>query len=189
MLIKLKSPSDTTIYIPGLNKVKRNDNMIDKISNFVETVRLEMTQGDGSPMVQPGTSCDDGLSPQAREALDTSNKLILDSERLKMTVNPPRGKDYVNTNYEQDYTSQLCITSQGEGQGDGTMVFPTTQCLPTVDKGNDDNFFYLTCHIEPNLRSKIEKGEFVNLDKLLPKNKFPHRLGKTIKWRLSTGMV
>ena len=35
---KIKSPSDTTIYIPGLNKVQRNDNMIDKISNFVETV-------------------------------------------------------------------------------------------------------------------------------------------------------
>ena len=178
---KIKSPSDTTIYAPGLNKLQRNDNMIDKISNFVETVRLEMTQGDRSPMVQrdepqPGTSRDDDLSPQAREALDTSNRLILDSERLKATVNLPRGKDYVNTSYERNYDNQAPITGKSNGQGDGTLVFPASQCLPTMDKDNDDDFFHLTCHIEPNLRSKIEKGEFVVLDKLLPKNHLSHKL-------------
>ena len=36
---------------------------------------------------------------------------------------------------------------------------------------SDDDFFHLTCHIEPNLIHKIEKGEFVELEKLLPKDK------------------
>ena len=31
------------------------------------------------------------------------------------------------------------------------------------------NFFNVTCHIDSNLRAKIAKGEFVELDKLLPK--------------------
>ena len=36
---------------------------------------------------------------------------------------------------------------------------------------SDDDFFHLTCHIEPSLIHKIEKGEFVELEKLLPKEK------------------
>ena len=36
---------------------------------------------------------------------------------------------------------------------------------------SDDDFFHLTCHIEPSLIHKIEKGEFVELEKLLPKDK------------------
>ena len=32
-------------------------------------------------------------------------------------------------------------------------------------------FFHLMCHIDPNLIHKIEKGEFVELEKLLPKDK------------------
>ena len=40
----------------------------------------------------------------------------------------------------------------------------------------DDDFFHLTCHIEPALRQKIEKGEFVDLEKLLPKDRFPHKM-------------
>ena len=35
----------------------------------------------------------------------------------------------------------------------------------------DDNFFHLTCHIDPELQLKIEKGIYVDLDKLLPKDK------------------
>ena len=38
----VKSPSDTTIYSPGLRKVNRQDvSLIEKISNFVESIRLE----------------------------------------------------------------------------------------------------------------------------------------------------
>ena len=42
----------------------------------------------------------------------------------------------------------------------------------TIGHGiSDDDFFHLTCHIDPNLIQKIEAGEFVDLDKLLPKDK------------------
>ena len=36
---------------------------------------------------------------------------------------------------------------------------------------NDDDFFHVSCHIDPLLRAKIEHGEFIELDKLLPKPK------------------
>ena len=47
-----------------------------------------------------------------------------------------------------------------------------TQGLIDIAKGvSDDDFLHLTCHIEPSLIHKIEKGEFVELEKLLPKDK------------------
>ena len=52
VLNKIKSPSDTTIYAPGLNKQcqfandTNNTNMIQRISNFVENVRLENATGE-----------------------------------------------------------------------------------------------------------------------------------------------
>ena len=44
---------------------------------------------------------------------------------------------------------------------------------------SDDDFFHLTCHINPNLIQKIENGEFVDLDKLLPKDKLS-RVGTSV---------
>ena len=35
---------------------------------------------------------------------------------------------------------------------------------------NDDDFFHITCHIDPSLRIKIQRGEFIDLEKLLSKD-------------------
>ena len=44
--------------------------------------------------------------------------------------------------------------------------------IPNIGSGvSDDDFFHLTCHIDPSLIHKIEKGEFIELEKLLPKDK------------------
>ena len=36
---------------------------------------------------------------------------------------------------------------------------------------NDDDFFHMTCHVDPTLKVKTERGESVELDKLLPKDR------------------
>ena len=41
-----------------------------------------------------------------------------------------------------------------------------------LSSNEDDDFFHLTCHVDPALRSKIEQGAFVDLSKLLPKTRF-----------------
>ena len=41
----------------------------------------------------------------------------------------------------------------------------------------DDEFFHITSQIEPNMRIKIERGEFVELERLLPKDKSFGRSG------------
>ena len=46
------------------------------------------------------------------------------------------------------------------------------QILPDIGQGvSDDDFFHLICFTEPSLIHKIEKGEFVELEKLLPKDR------------------
>ena len=50
--------------------------------------------------------------------------------------------------------------------------------FPNIGSGvSDDDFFHLTCHIEPSLIHKIENGEFVELEKLLPKDKYAKNVG------------
>ena len=52
------------------------------------------------------------------------------------------------------------------------VAVPTGMVNPLVNLDNDDNFFHVTCHIEETLKSKIERGEYVDLERLLPKDKW-----------------
>ena len=36
---------------------------------------------------------------------------------------------------------------------------------------SDDHFFHVTCHLDPQLKQKIRRGEFMELERLLPKDK------------------
>ena len=38
-------------------------------------------------------------------------------------------------------------------------------------QNDDDQFFHLTCHIEQGMKDKISRGEYVDLEKLLPKSR------------------
>ena len=49
-----------------------------------------------------------------------------------------------------------------------TNVNQQTNCSGITD----DEFFHLTCHVDPNTKAKIEKGEFIKLEKLLVKDRF-----------------
>ena len=40
-----------------------------------------------------------------------------------------------------------------------------------LDDDNDDEFFHLTCHVDNAMKDKIERGCFVDLEKLIPKKK------------------
>ena len=47
---------------------------------------------------------------------------------------------------------------------------------------SDDNFFHLSCHVDSTLMKKIEKGEFVELEKLLPKDKKRESEENHLEW-------
>ena len=137
-----KSPSDTTIYRLGLNResVKESNEIINRISNFVEDIRIGASKG-GTPVddhrktrpIEPSTSHEDDK--------DLADKIVLDVERSKARIQPPKGR------------SSLEFHKFMQNSDD------------------DDEFFHVTCHIDKNLRGKIAHGEFVDLEKLLPKDR------------------
>ena len=88
-----------------------------------------------------------------REAKERANKVIIEAEQFKAMIEQPKGK-YLNVN---------SLDSNIANKGENDKVPQSMDC--------DDDFFHLTCHIDPNLKTKIEKGEFVELDKLLPRDR------------------
>ena len=168
---QIKSPSDTTIYAPALAKgtsvspllLQRIQNshstersgkiggqspdIIDQISNFVENMRIR-SEADRGTDHTPGRrreSPDDRLEEDPR-ALAT--EAIVEAEKFRANINTPKGNDNLNDSLKQIADS-----------------------LAKLVGDSDDEFFHVTCHIENGLKQRIEKGEFVDLDKLLPKNR------------------
>ena len=113
--------------------------------------------------------------------------MILEAEKFR--ANLP-GKFQLNSEHQIGNKETLMghtVVNSGEIDGNKGIF--------DIGRGvSDDDFFHLTCHIEPSLIHKIEKGEFVELEKLLPKDKFGkpdegrmewvHRDGGVLFWCL-----
>ena len=197
----IKSPSDTTIYVPALCKqvqqatnniasqlrndpdrevlgtgrananftqamvsdaINRNNQQINQqVSSFVEAVRAEQ---------------DNGKDTSERTDDTEAEQYVLQAEKFKATIVPPGQSSHSNMLNDQFYATQP------QAHCSNTNLQPQVHCpdldlnngtiIPEIGKGvSDDDFFHLTCFIEPSLIHKIEKGEFVELDKLLPKDR------------------
>ena len=168
----MKFPSDTTIYTPALARMpEKTGNSIpgghqlgteyvENIANFVEHMqhqqevkereerqRPEMStrdpgQDNHNPQPSTSTSREDGEYDRHSEAKRASDKLIIDAEIFRVSVEKPSGKDR---------ESEQCFVQ---------LINP------------DDEFFHLTCHIDKHLIEKVQKGQFVELEKLLPGDRF-----------------
>ena len=94
-----------------------------------------------------------------KEAQLRTERTILEAEKFRSRVEPPG--------------NEIFLQDIGTGSVEGKSGNNTnTLNMLNIGSGvSDDDFFHLTCHIDPNLIHKIEKGEFVELEKLLPKDK------------------
>ena len=133
-----------------------SDEVIDKISTFVDSMWLESARKSNkkdrqrSQSSHSGESDDvDDQSPPPRRherdevAREVTDRIILESEKFKAQLVAPKGMP--------------------------SKIDSNIELLRKLD--NDDDFFHTSCHIEPGLRKKIEQGEFIDLDKLLPSDK------------------
>ena len=165
-----KSPSDSTLYTPALKKGVEVNGIIDRISNFVETIRLESEGSNrkNSPSVksvvrtpqqsgkkvsqhQAEPHCshqlDDDLPDRSDPVKEKVNQIILNAEKMKANLVAPKG-DYNNLPFEINSDIQL---------------------LRQLD--SDEDFSQISCHVDSSLKLKIERGEFVDLEKLIPKDR------------------
>ena len=129
--------------VQSQSPIKMNANMLDRISNFVESIRLERRQD------QPGTSSDSDHPssqveiPGLNLAKNKAKNAILEVEKFCASIKAPKGM----------------LAGDGKGFIYGRQVGQSGL--------SDDDFFHLTCHIEDGLKQKMECGEYVDLEKLI----------------------
>ena len=166
----VKSPSDTTIYALALKLIPGKDKeteLIDKISNFVESVIIEQLASPRPtectakntperrverPQPQPGCSSTVTV-PGYKKANQRADNYPLEAEKFKVTVATP-GITCTDDNPVQFY---------GKTPLDNPMLNGCGM--------SDDEFFHLTCHIDKGMCEKIERGEYIELEKLLLKER------------------
>ena len=143
---QIKSPLDTTIYAPALVKSPvQNQNNL-QVNDMISEFVDNMRMEHSQD-----------LQERERQRASTSDVV----PRLE------EAKDHNDKAILETEKFKATISNPGMGE----ML-----SFPSIGSGvSDDDFFHLTCHIDPNLIHKIEKGEFVELEKLLPKDK----IGKT----------
>ena len=166
----VKSPSDTTLYKPAFKLVDTEQNsetnrflieqqrmesdqqqpdVINEISNFVDAMRV---QHDSHEQDQRAVVLQQKENDELKEAMDRANKSVIEAEKFKATLAEPKDRSNV---------SQMI----------GNILEAQEHPIMVTENLSDDDFFHLTCHIDSTLRSKIEKGEYVDLEKLLPKER------------------
>ena len=135
-----------------------NTNVMQKISDVVDQMRIEHDD-DCTP--QPRSMVN---APGFEEVQRRVDQTIIQAEKFKVTVEKPSpGMTVV------PFDISVIENNQKQKQHN---VSPVLLAHNVVGTGlSDDDFFHQTCHIDSNLRSKISKGEFVDLDKLLPKDR------------------
>ena len=79
--------------------------------------------------------------------------MILDAKKFKASVAQLKGNDL-----------ELCPSALDNN-------VEINQLIKTLLDNTDDDFFHLTCHVDQAIKQKIELGQFMDLDHLLPKSR------------------
>ena len=164
---RIKSPSDTTLYTPGLRKlpekevpIDNNKAVIDQISDFVDNIRVSQkinevaARPNSSQRISMSTPKKKQMEVETEDARNIADRMVLEAERFKASIAPP-GNENLYLNRQQAFA--------GVTNDRNTLL-------------DDDKFFHITCHVDPVLCAKIERGKFVELEKLLSHDKFQGRV-------------
>ena len=179
MVVRLQPKQINThveMEVPIQNSVESEEllvNVDNIVSDFVDSVRIEQRREEIADLQEKerrraSVGKDNAEIEDARTRAD---KAVVEAEKFRANIAAP------------DPSLNLNLSGHGEihrNQVETLMLTQPVSCsnnlssniIPNIGVGvSDDNFFHLTCHIDPNLIHKIEKGEFVELEKLLPKDK------------------
>ena len=150
--------------------IEQTNQDLNIVSDFVIAIRLNQHPEDNGMERRRS----DVLAANLDQAQARADKAIIEAEKFRATTEPPGRSNYDKQNlalveagqttaYVNDKLDKLS-GNQLDNRGLSVML--------DIGSGiSDDDFFHLTCHIEPSLIYKIKKGEPVELKKLLPKDK------------------
>ena len=184
----IRMPINKEILNDELVAIEMEKNELDviaKISNFVDTMQVQHDEERGRNQnstedlnePQPGPSSVvevRGLDSATRR----SEQAIIEAEKFKAAIVPPQqpGKQLnmvsAAGNDVFGNVQFMGIGNQEQLPDNGTQFMTETVERPNIGTGtSDEDFFHLMCHVDVNLRNKIERGEFVELEKLLPRDR------------------
>ena len=96
-----------------------------------------------------------------------ADQLIVQAEKFKVKIEVPKGRSNYSDMlmpYDYDKHRNKFVKPDGLAPIDSEILF-----LRNFDQ--DDEFFHVTSQIDPSLHIKIERGEFIDLERLLPREK------------------
>ena len=170
------------------------DNQINsRVSDFVDSMRRQQDENNHRRIVENdqvanqgnqrhASACRSMVSiPGLEEAQDRMERAILEAEKFKAAIERPPGnivhnvtqidKELANTNISDGVQDCFQPLINGNSKFHSLIREQETGSLPIGTGLSNDNFFHLTCHIDSNLKEKIERGDYVDLDKLVPRDR------------------
>ena len=191
---RVKSPSDTTIYAPALQKSPIGNGGLSIAGNAIAGITQQPSSpfainaaGDNlmnneinvdnfiqgiqrqSDVQRRSMGCErerieDNFADNLQDAKDRASQMVLEVEKFKAAVNTPPG------NYSHDELNKVNHCNAFNLAPQGVLnngVNGPVKAGPRLD--DDDEFFHVLCHVDTSLKEKIQHGDFVDLDKLFPK--------------------
>ena len=153
---RIKSPSDTTIYAPALkltperpvniNQGASGRIAVDQVAQFVDNIQIETEQ---AMNVQNYTT----------DAISDNNQVMEKPTPGTSSTPADLAKEAANRQIVEAEKMKLNLDPP-----------PGRYQLPYSDVV-DDEFFHITCHVDQALTAKIQSGQFVELEKLLIKDR------------------
>ena len=121
--------------------------MSEQISKFVENIRVQVTN-DTRDEPEPGTSQETKHNSQRTERREQQQQI---DDRVESAKD--KAQKYI---LEAEQCKALVNVPQG------ILDNPNY----ALDVKDDDEFFHITCHLDSVLHTKIEREEYVDLEKL-----------------------
>ena len=137
--------------------------MLEQISNFVEGIRIQQAT----------------RSPVPTAMVTTNNAAMV----AQMPQQQPAEDNFVKKGQQARELAQDLLVEAEQFKANLQKPKGKTNEIEW-HKGLDDEFFHITCHIDPDFTEQIEKGKFIELEKLLPKDKVSGRLTEETKMEL-----
>ena len=95
-----------------------------------------------------------------------ADQLLLQAEKFKERIEAPKGKSFHELLMPYDYEKLRDRFVKPEG-----LAPLDKEILLLRNFNQNDEFCHVTSQIDPSLKGKIERGEFVDLERLLPKDR------------------
>ena len=138
---------------------------MNEVSHFVENIRLEQHPEDGSNDRARRKS--DVAAANLEGAQEKADRTVLEAEKFRASIEIPGM--LTNGGYVMDKLVPNQPDMQATPNNNEKMEGQQINMLNIGSGVSDDDFFHLTCHIEPNLIHKIEKGGICGVRKIVAK--------------------